>query len=112
MGIITTNSRTNVKYFFNAHGFDMFSFITTTSRIREKSQQLKTIKKSFASETRPIFYIGDETRDIEAARKAGVTAIAVTWGYNSHEILQAYKPDHLVHSPKELLALCRGVLSE
>lgn len=31
--------------------------------------------------------VGDESRDIEAARKAGVSAIAVTWGYATPEAL-------------------------
>lgn len=46
--------------------------------------------------------MGDEIRDIEAAKKAGVGAVAVGWGYNILKILKEQNPDYLVRSPKEL----------
>ena len=52
-------------------------------------------------------YVGDETRDIEAAQKAGVSIAAVTWGYNSAEVLRRFSPDYLVNRPDELLSLMR-----
>jgi len=36
-----------------------------------------------------VLYIGDEVRDIEACRRAGIDVIAVTWGLNSKEALQS-----------------------
>lgn len=32
-------------------------------------------------------FVGDEQRDVAAARRAGVTAVAVTWGYASEQAL-------------------------
>jgi phosphoglycolate phosphatase len=52
-----------------------------------------------------VLYIGDETRDIEAAHKAGVRVAAVTWGYNNAEMLKRFSPDYLVSRPHELLSL-------
>ena len=37
--------------------------------------------------------IGDEVRDIEAARAAGIACAAVTWGYAAPETLHALGPD-------------------
>ena len=37
-----------------------------------------------------VVYVGDETRDIVAARKLGIRVAAVTWGYNSSEALEAH----------------------
>jgi phosphoglycolate phosphatase len=37
--------------------------------------------------------IGDEVRDIEAARAAGIACGAVTWGYAAPETLSALQPD-------------------
>ena len=48
-------------------------------------------------------YVGDETRDIEAARKSNIRAIAVSWGFNSKELLAAQNPDFLIHQPNELI---------
>ncbi len=37
--------------------------------------------------------IGDEVRDIEAARSAGIACAAVTWGYAAADALRAQRPD-------------------
>jgi phosphoglycolate phosphatase len=37
--------------------------------------------------------IGDETRDIEAARATGIACAAVTWGYAAPNALKALGPD-------------------
>src|SRR5262245_13801927 len=47
-----------------------------------------------------VGYVGDEVRDIEAARKA-----AVTWGFNTRDLLARHRPDHLVERPDQLLGL-------
>ena len=38
-----------------------------------------------------MYYVCDEIRDIEAARKSKIKSIAVTWGYNSKEALEKEK---------------------
>ena len=105
MGIITTNSQKNVKNFLENYDLNVFDFITTTSKISQKYQELKKLRSQTALKT-TLLYIGDETRDVEAAKRAGATSIAVTWGYNSLKALQSCQPDGLAHSPRELLTLC------
>jgi phosphoglycolate phosphatase len=50
-----------------------------------------------------VIYVGDETRDIEAAKKANVQVIAVSWGFNSPEALARENPNFLIDHPWELL---------
>ena len=50
-----------------------------------------------------MIYVGDETRDIRSARKSNVGIVAVSWGFNSGDILQEFQPDSLVNTPQELL---------
>jgi phosphoglycolate phosphatase len=59
-----------------------------------------------ASGLRPadILAIGDETRDIDAARAVGLGAGAVLWGYANPDILTAMKPDVTFGSPAEIVA--------
>lgn len=52
-----------------------------------------------------VLAVGDETRDVEAARKAGVACAAVTWGYATPDALAAAGPDHMPGSYEELQAL-------
>lgn len=51
--------------------------------------------------------VGDSEVDIATARAAGLTSIAVTWGFRSAAALEAAGPDVLVRSPAELAALAR-----
>jgi pyrophosphatase PpaX len=41
-------------------------------------------------------YVGDSPFDVEAAKAAGLTSVAVSWGAFSESALRAAKPDHLV----------------
>lgn len=43
-----------------------------------------------------VICIGDEERDIAAARRAGLACAAATWGYATPAVLAAARPDHLV----------------
>jgi pyrophosphatase PpaX len=40
-------------------------------------------------------YVGDAPFDIDAARAAGVTSVAVSWGAFTEEVLRAAEPDYL-----------------
>lgn len=40
-------------------------------------------------------YVGDTPSDVAAARAAGVTSVAVSWGASTAEALHAARPDHL-----------------
>ena len=110
MGIITTNSAQNVKSFLEHHRLTFFNFILTTSRFSQKHEPLKKLRKILPPD-QTIIYIGDEIRDIEAAKQAQVTSVAVTWGYNSPQVLRAYEPDYLADSPLELLKICQQLSS-
>ena len=50
-------------------------------------------------------YVGDEARDMEAARRAGVHSVGVTWGFNNRSALEKANPEKLVDKPKDLLKL-------
>lgn len=49
--------------------------------------------------------IGDELRDIAAARDAGLSAGAVSWGYATLEALRSAAPDMIFSAPEDLLEL-------
>lgn len=49
-----------------------------------------------------VALVGDTAADVEAARAAGVRAIAVTWGYDSRADLERAAPDVLVTALTEL----------
>jgi phosphoglycolate phosphatase len=50
--------------------------------------------------------IGDSTMDLETARRAGMPAIAVTWGYHDRDRLIEAGASHLIDHPNQLNAAC------
>ncbi len=51
-------------------------------------------------------YLGDDLRDIQAARAAGMRAVAVEWGYTSPDngAPSAWNPDVLIREPLDLVS--------
>ena len=105
IGILTSNSPENVGIFLRNHDFNVFDFVRSSSKLMGKSREIKSIRKILRVPHSEILLIGDETRDVEAAHKAGVAIAAVAGGYNSKRALAAMKPQFLLDRPEELLTL-------
>ncbi|MCW6035746.1 HAD-IA family hydrolase [Spirulina subsalsa FACHB-351] len=104
LGIVTSNSQENVIKFLAAHQLeDLFCFISSGTTIFGKHKLIQQFLRCNELVPSAMLYVGDETRDIEAARRCQVPVIAVTWGFNSTDILTQYRPDGLAHHPQELL---------
>jgi phosphoglycolate phosphatase len=104
LGIITSNSKDNVTAFLRINELDnLFEFIYSGVTIFGKTTIINNVMKQKQLKPQRVIYVGDETRDIEASKKANIKVIAVTWGFNSAEILSKQNPDFLIHQPSELL---------
>ena len=104
LGILTSNNEDFVNGFLNAHGLsDYFGFIKCDSSFFGKHKNLNNVCDEFNLPKNRVFYVGDEDRDVLAAKKARVGSVAVSWGFNSENVLKKYKPDYLLNSPDELL---------
>jgi phosphoglycolate phosphatase len=105
-GILTSNAVPNVELFLESNGIrGLFDFISSTSKLTGKSRYLRRIRKQYSLRHEQMLYVGDELRDLKAAKKAGIPFAGVTWGFNSRESLLMEKPEHLLEAPSEFLAL-------
>jgi phosphoglycolate phosphatase len=110
MGIMTTNSNKNVLKFLHHNQLEVFDFVYSSSKIFGKNFALKKLSLRKRIPIKEMVYIGDETREIAAAKRAGVRTIAVCWGYNSEKALLKQKPDFVVKEPQELEKLIQTLL--
>lgn len=111
VGIITSNSQENVASFLAKYKLEnLFSFVITGVRLFGKPRQLKKIIKERSLSKDACIYIGDETRDIDAAQKVGILSGAVTWGINSRQVLEAHTPSLLIDEPKQLEDFLRSYM--
>lgn len=105
-GILTSNAVANVELFLESHGIrDLFDFIASTSKLTGKARYLTMVRKQYDLKLETMLYVGDEVRDLKAAKKAGIDSAAVTWGFNSRETLAVENPTHLLDRPLEFLGL-------
>lgn len=104
IAVVTTNSSQNVHAFLVKYGLDsFFHAVYGVDTPGSKAQKISIARERFANNGEAVFMIGDALSDVRAAKEAGVTSIAVTWGHQSLETLQRGEPDYVVNSPHELI---------
>ncbi|MGF1516062.1 MAG: HAD hydrolase-like protein [Elainellaceae cyanobacterium] len=108
LGIVTSNSTENVAAFLSHyHLTGIFDFTHSAATLFGKHRILKRLMRERRLDPASTIYVGDETRDIESAKRLPISVIAVSWGYNSKEILQKHNPDSLIQNPSELALAVR-----
>ena len=81
------------------------SHIASGAALFGKAALLRRVLRTLAVPAAEAIYIGDETRDAEAAAKAGLAFGAVTWGYAAPAALLARAPARVFGAPAEILHL-------
>jgi len=109
LGLLTSNTAENVGIFLRNHDLELLSFIRTSSKLMGKAREIRSVMKERGIAREEVLLIGDETRDIEAAKKTGLRIAAVTWGYNTEAALEKLQPEFVFATPKELVAFLKGL---
>jgi phosphoglycolate phosphatase len=68
-----------------------------------KARKFKAVLRRLDIAPAAAIAIGDEIRDIEAARSAGIAAGAVTFGYNTADALRGHRPELVFDTYAELV---------
>lgn len=82
---------------------DVFVTMEDTDAHKPDPQPLLLAVKELGVQPHEAAYIGDAIVDVQAARNAGMSAVAVTWGAGVREALKAVNPDVLADSVDDLL---------
>ncbi|PKN73825.1 MAG: hypothetical protein CVU50_01165 [Candidatus Cloacimonetes bacterium HGW-Cloacimonetes-3] len=105
MALLSSNTGENLSLFLKRLEIDAFLWVDGTSGILRKQHRIKQQIKKHKLNPKQVIYIGDETRDIDAAKHCGLKVIAVTWGFHTPELLISHNPDYLVNSPDEIVKI-------
>lgn len=106
IGILTSNSKENVDLWLKLNGIaSYFTFIHSERNLFGKDYALKKIFRTYNIDKDEAVYIGDEARDIEAAKKLNMKSIAVTWGFNTEQFLLKQNPDYIARTPQDIVSL-------
>ena len=78
----------------------------TTPYAKPHPAPLLEAAKRIGVEPGDCVYVGDDLRDVQAGRAAGMATVAVAWGYlGEGEAIEAWGADHVIESPAQLLQL-------
>ena len=103
IGVVSSNSQEIIYDTLKEYNIEnLFEFVYSESSLFGKHQVLKRMCSKHSINPLNVVYVGDEDRDIIAAKKAKIKIIAVTWGFNSKEKLSRENPDYIVDLPIQI----------
>lgn len=79
---------------------DLFDDIIMS--VHDKTEAVEELIKRNNFKPAETIFIGDSTHEIEAGKSAGILTGAVTWGFNTEDVLRRENPDFVIHNLKEL----------
>lgn len=112
--VVTSKSRDAVELAFDAipsmrDRFDVVICSEDTPRHKPSADPiLHALKRVGAAASPNACYVGDAPYDLQAARAAGISSIAVTWGFFEAPVLAAENPDAIADRPIELQEILRS----
>jgi len=110
IGIITGNTTQTVEKFLEEHELQQYiKIIIGVEQPGSKSEKIERALEFFTRSENNVYIIGDSVSDIHAAKQTSIKSIAVSWGHQSIQKLEAANPDYLVQSPQELQHLLSTV---
>jgi len=92
LALVSSDSEANARVKLG-EAASLFDYYDCSASIFGKPAKFRRILARTGVDAAQTIAIGDETRDIEAARAAGTACGAVTWGYAAPNALKALGPD-------------------
>ena len=104
--IISSNSSFAIRLMLAKFGFDpYFDDVLGADFNFSKIEKILYAKGHYGTNGGHTFYVCDTAGDVREAREAGVKTVAVTWGWHPRKRLQRARPDAMIETPEDLLAL-------
>ncbi len=76
----------------------------TTPQAKPHPEPLLEAARRMQVEPAACAYVGDDLRDVQAGRAAGMRTVAAAWGYlGKSEPIDAWAADHVINEPAQLL---------
>jgi phosphoglycolate phosphatase-like HAD superfamily hydrolase len=104
LAIVTGNTSSLVEMFLRVHGLQThFARVVGAEIPGTRAEKIRALIDDLGASNETACLVGDSISDVRAAREAGITSVAVTWGHQTEARLESAEPDVIVRSPQELL---------
>lgn len=102
VSLITSNSYENVKRVLGPETLALMEHGQYGTSLFGKASKLKKVLRRTRTAPEEAIYIGDEIRDLQAARAARIDFGAVTWGYTDMDALIRLSPECVFYRVEEI----------
>lgn len=103
IALVTSNSEANARKILGPEHAARIECFACGSSLFGKAPKFRRVLRKMGVPASQALAIGDETRDVDAAREVGMRAGSVLWGYASEEALTAMRPDTKFRTPQDIL---------
>ncbi|MBR0778218.1 HAD-IA family hydrolase [Bradyrhizobium diazoefficiens] len=108
LALVTSDSEANAREKLGEAAGLFSHFDCAASLFGKPAKFRRVIRRASVAPNRAIA-IGDEVRDIEAARAVGIACGGVSWGYAAPAALRAHRPDLVFDRMEDIAASLTGV---
>lgn len=102
--LIVTSNRSDIVEDFLSH-WSMSGIDEVLGGDKGESKVLKLTSSCARYPHDKAWFVGDTVGDVVEGRTAGVATVAAAWGWHSKQQLAQARPDHVAHTPADLLKL-------
>ncbi|PWC32334.1 HAD hydrolase-like protein [Azospirillum sp. TSO35-2] len=108
IAIVSSNSADNIRRVLGPENAALVTHLGCGSSLFGKPAKFRRMMRQTGIPADRAIAIGDELRDIDAARRVGMACAAVGWGYSRVDALAAHRPDRLLTRVEEIAGLFDG----
>lgn len=108
LAVVSSNAEENVRAVLGPELAALMRQYECGMSIFGKAARIRKVLRLASTPPAEALYVGDQTTDADAARRAGIAFGAVSWGYAPIEILRRVVPEREFGAPADLLSLARA----
>ncbi|ADB38651.1 HAD hydrolase-like protein [Spirosoma linguale] len=108
LAIVSSNSEANIRRVLGPDNAILIQHYACGTALFGKQRKFKKVMSKYRVKPSETLCIGDEIRDIDAARKVNAAIGAVSWGYTHVSALKIYSDVILFDSLNDILATVLG----
>lgn len=104
--IVSSNNNRNIRRSLKQHHlYKYFTDIYGNAAFFGKKRAINRILWRNSLDKKDAVYIGDEARDVIAAKASDVRVIAAAWGFDRADILASHEPTAVAHAPQDIVRI-------
>ncbi|WP_353205281.1 HAD hydrolase-like protein [Sphingomonas sp.] len=108
IALVTSNAEHNARAILGPANAALIERFECGASLFGKAPRYRRVLRKTKIAASDALSIGDETRDVVAAKKVGIDSGAVLWGYANRAALTQLQPDFLFERPDDVLRLVLG----